>query len=146
MEMNQTELYENDPVLIFPREHNIPCFKVISRVWNSKKIMVSKRLKLNLKLDKTFMLAIDERKRKIFIGKSLPMEGCIQCKFSRRSPNTFYSPPLVRMLTMVFDLVFSDDGSCTFTGIELVEYDGITIAVIDVSTADANVTAEAVHQ
>lgn len=132
MEMNQTELYENEPVLIYPRYHNIRCFKVISRVWNEKKILVSKRLQLHLKLDKTFMLAIDERERKIFIGKSLPMENCIQCKFSRRSPNTFYSPSLVRMLTMVFGLVFSEDGSCTFTDIELVEHDGIRFAAINI--------------
>lgn len=113
-------------------------FRIIRSECNGKRITVSKTLKSALGLSESFMLTANEKERKIFIGKSLPAQNCVECKFSQHASDTCYKSSVADTLVDMFNLDYNGRVSRTFTDIEIVDHNGITFAVINIPEADAN--------
>ena len=119
-------------------------FRIVRSECNGKRITVNKTLKSALGLSESFMLTANEQERKIFIGKSLPVQNCVECKFSQHASDTCYKSSVADTLVDMFKLDYNGRVSRTFSDIEIVDHDGIIFAVINIPEADAKASSSEV--
>lgn len=127
---NQSEI----PVIRTAQGRGKSSFGIINSKGNGKRISISKTLAEELKLEHHASLLVAPAKGVIMLSEKVLSDRAYNVTLKGDGSKTCYCAGLVRGLTEVFKLDFSEHVSLSFPDISIEEYEGGPVAVIDMTT------------